>query len=281
MPPDKRFTDRAVEIPLPNGTVWRPADGSEPSGEQLTARDGFIYSKNTITAQVMQEVGPQKTAQLARRMGVVESKLEEVPSLALGTSPVTLLEMVSAYATIAALGNYHHPLYATRVTDRNGTVLADFASEPRPALLRQTVGNLINMLRGAVDKGTGQPLRTAFGVRGDVGGKTGTTQKNTDGWFILVHPRLVVGAWVGFNDARVTMRSNYWGEGAHSALPIVADFFQQASAAHLIDSRAEFPFPRPSEPVFEPLFEQARGWFGGLMDRIFGSGPPPPRRTPR
>src|SRR5215470_20089149 len=97
---------------------------------------------------------------------------------------------------------------------------------------------LINMLRDAVDKGTGQAVRARFDVRADVAGKTGTTQKNTDGWFILMHPRLVAGAWVGFNDSRVTMRSNYWGEGGHNAVLVVADFFKQALAARLIDGGA-------------------------------------------
>ena len=126
MSPDKRFTDRAVEIPLPDGTVWRPSDLSEPTGRRMTAREGLIYSKNTITAQVMQEVGARKTAELARSMGVNRSKLDEVPALALGTSPVTPLEMVSAYSTIAALGEYRQPIFITRITDKNGNVLARF-----------------------------------------------------------------------------------------------------------------------------------------------------------
>jgi penicillin-binding protein 1A len=273
MSPNKTYTDMPVAIPLPDGTIWRPTDGSEPTGQRMTARDGFIYSKNTITAQVMREVGPHRTAELARRMGVDQSKLEEVPSLALGTSPVTLLEMVAAYSTVASIGEYRRPLYITRVTDKNGNVLARFETENRHVLSHETVGNLINMLRGAVDKGTGQAMRTVYGVRADVGGKTGTTQKNTDGWFIMVHPRLVAGSWVGFNDARVTMRTNFWGEGAHSALPVVADFLQQALGSRLIDPNAEFPFARPSESIWEPLIDAASGWFGGLLDSVFGTRP--------
>ena len=106
----------------------------------------------------------------------------------------------------------------------------------------KTVGDLINMLRDAVDLGTGQAVRARFGVRADVAGKTGTTQKNTDGWFILMHPRLVAGSWVGFNDSRVTMRSNYWGEGGHNAVLVVGDFFQRTLDARLIDGSARFPY---------------------------------------
>jgi len=288
MSPDKRFTDRVVEISLPDGSVWRPSDQSQPTGERMTARDGLIYSKNTITAQVMQETGAHRTAELARRMGINQSRLEEVPSLALGTSPVTLLEMVSAYSTIAGIGEYRPPIYVTRVTDKNGHVLARFASESEPVLSKEIVGDLINMLRGAVDKGTGQAVRAVYGLRGDLAGKTGTTQKNTDGWFILMHPRLVAGAWVGFNDARVTMRSSYWGEGAHNALPVVSDFFQQALAQHLIDPGAQFPFARPTESIFTPIFDAAKDWFGNIFDGIFGNKPansphpdlpPPPQRS--
>ncbi len=83
-------------------------------------------------------------------------------------------------------------------------------------------------MRDVVSRGTGSSIRSRFGVRGDVAGKTGTTQGNADGWFILIQPQLVAGAWVGFNDSRVTLRSDYWGQGAHSALPIVGDFFQRA-----------------------------------------------------
>ena len=282
MAPDKRFIDRAVEIPLPDGSVWRPADLSPPSGRAMTAREGLIYSKNTITAQVMQEVGPKKTAELARRMGVNLSKLDEVPSLALGTSPVTPLEMVGAYSTLAAGGAYRQPSFITRVTDKRGRVLAEFKSESKLVMTDKTAGNLINMMRDAVDLGTGQAIRARFGVRADVAGKTGTTQKNTDGWFILMHPRLVAGSWVGFNDSRVTMRSNYWGEGGHNAVLLVGDFFQQALDAQFIDGGARFPYARPRDSILEPYLDTAKEWLGPALDWLFGSRdkstPPPPAR---
>ena len=137
----------------------------------------------------------------------------------------------------------------------------------------KTVGDLINMLRDAVDLGTGQVVRTRFGVRADVAGKTGTTQKNTDGWFILMHPRLVAGSWVGFNDSRVTMRSNYWGEGGHNAVLLVGDFFQHALGARLIDGRVRFPYARPRDSTIEPYLDAAKDWFDTLSDWIFGNKP--------
>jgi len=280
MSPDKRFIDRAVEIPLPDGSVWRPADLAPPSGRSMTAREGLIYSKNTITAQVMQEIGPRKTAELARRMGVNQSKLDEVPSLALGTSPVTPLEMVAAYSTLAAGGKYRQPIFITRVTDKQGHVLAEFKTENQPVMSDKTVENLINMLRDAIDQGTGQAIRAQFGLRADVAGKTGTTQKNTDGWFILMHPQLVAGSWVGFNDSRVTMRSNYWGQGGHNAVLLVGDFFQAALDMRLIDSGARFPYARPGDSILEPYLDAVKEWlFDPVLDWLFGDkSKPPPRR---
>ena len=283
MSPDKHFVDRAVEISLPGGKVWRPADATAPTGRSMTAREGLIFSKNTITAQVMQEIGPRKTAELARLMGITQSKLEEVPALALGTSPVTLLEMVSAYSTLAAGGQYRPPIFVSRITDKNGNELVRFVSETQRVLSDKSAGELINILRDAIDQGTGQPVRAQFAVRADVAGKTGTTQDNTDGWFILMHARLVAGSWVGFNDSRITMRSDYWGQGAHNALLVVGDFFQHSFNSQFVAAASRFPYERPYQSVWDPVLDTAKDWFGGIL-RDWGFGdrttpaPAPQRR---
>ncbi|MDP1566905.1 MAG: transglycosylase domain-containing protein, partial [Polaromonas sp.] len=215
------FMDQPVDIALGDGTFWRPGDGGGPSGLPMTLREGLVYSKNTITAQVMQIVGPARVAALARSMGVRQSKFDEVMSLALGTSPVTLKEMVSSYGTLANDGRYVEPMVISRVEDRNGHVLEEFSpAVAETALSTSAASMLVDVLRGVVDQGTGAAIRSRYGIRADVAGKTGTTQNNTDGWFILMHPQLVAGAWVGFNDNRVTMGER-WGQGAHSALPMV------------------------------------------------------------
>jgi penicillin-binding protein 1A len=256
--PNDTFYDQAVEIPLGGGDVWRPSDATAPTGQAMTLRDGLAYSKNTITAQVMQVVGADKVAALAKLMGVRQSKLEAVPSLALGTSPVTLKEMVAAYATIANSGGYIEPILVTRVEDRNGKVLEAFETKlSEPAMPVATAQTLLDMMRGVIDKGTGAGIRSTYGIKADVAGKTGTTQGNTDGWFILMHPQLVAGAWVGFNDNRVTM-GNGWGPGARSALPMVGEFFQQSFKARVIDSRKRFADPPDAEPG-----RQGGGWANG------------------
>ncbi|CAN5547870.1 transglycosylase domain-containing protein [soil metagenome] len=253
--PTDTFVDGDVEIPLGDGTVWRPTDGGGASGATMTLREGLMYSKNTITAQVMQLVGAAKVAQLARAMGVRQSKLDEVPSLALGTSPVTLKEMVTAYGTIANDGRYIEPVMITQVEDRNGTVLERFEAKPaETAMPAETTQTLLDVMRGVIDQGTGAGIRSRYGIKADVAGKTGTTQNNTDAWFILMHPQLVAGAWVGYNDNRVTMGSR-WGQGAQAALPIVGEVFRVAIKGKVIDGDRQFSAPRAPPPVPQPAPE--------------------------
>jgi penicillin-binding protein 1A len=242
--PQRAYLDQAVEIRSGDGSVWKPTDMSAPTGMPVTLRDGLVHSRNIITAQVMQDVGIQRVVSLAQAAGVDQSRLDPVPSLALGTSPVTLLEMVNAYATIAHEGVHREPIVIRRIRDREGRVIAEFGASPKRAMSPDTAVTLVDMLRGVVNQGTGTMVRTRFGIGADVAGKTGTTQNNTDGWFILMHPGLVAGAWVGFNDSRVTMRSDYWGQGGHNAILLVGDFFRSALRTGHVDARARFAGPQ-------------------------------------
>ncbi len=287
MQPSDTLMDAPVQIPLGGGKFWSPTDEGAPTGEPMTLADGLAYSKNIITAQVMQKVGPARVAQLARDMGVRESKLDVVPSLALGTSPVTLKEMVSSYGTIASAGLYRAPVVVTRIEDKNGKVLEDFApAAPEKVADLEPMQELRNALRGVVDKGTGVAIRSRYGITADVAGKTGTTQDNTDGWFILMHPQLVAGAWVGFNDGRITLRSDYWGQGAHSALPMVGDVFQQALRSKIIDGRERFVDQQETHWARDAI-SSVRDWVYDLFGRQIGAAPavpggnaPPPAVAP-
>ncbi len=248
--PDRPYRDAVLNIKAGDGTMWRPTDMSGASGNQMSLREGLVFSKNTITAQVMQDVGLPPIIKLARDLGIKDAKLSPVPSLALGTSPVTLLEMVSAYSSIAALGQYRKPVFVKRITDRNGKIIAEFGDDaPRAAMSNESAVELIDMMRGVINRGTGTAVRYRFGIQADVAGKTGTTQNNADGWFIMMHPNLVAGAWVGFNDNRVTMRSNYWGQGGHNAILLVGDFFKAAIDAGKVDTAVLFPGGRRPAPV--------------------------------
>ena len=276
--PTDTLMDSAVEIPLGGGRVWRPTDGGPPSDQPMTLADGLALSKNTITAQVMQQVGPTRVAEVARALGVRQSPLEEVPSLALGTSPVTLKEMISAYSSIVNLGRYVEPVLITSIEDRQGQVLETFAQPAPEAVFDARAAQILrNTMRGAVDRGTATAIRTRYGVQADVAGKTGTTQDNTDGWFILMHARVVAGAWAGFNDGRITLRSDHWGQGARSALPMVGEFMQQAIRTKVIDAKERFvdefdttPPPPPDAPL-----ENMRDWIRGLFGGGGGTARPP------
>ena len=257
--PSDTLIDQPVAI-TSGGDVWTPSDATPPTGLATTLYDGLVYSKNTITAQLMQKVGPEKVGQLAQALGIRQSKLDIVPSLALGTSPVTLLEMVAAYSSIANGGDYKLPVLVAQVENAEGQVLEAFASitESVPAMPRAQTLTLVNVMRGVIDQGTGSAIRQRYGITADVAGKTGTTQDNTDGWFIMMHPQLVAGARVGFNDNSVTMGS--WGQGARSALPMVGEVFQQALRSRLLDQNAEFDIPRsrPSPPQPPPPAPEQR-----------------------
>jgi penicillin-binding protein 1A len=270
VPPDRVYFDNPVTIRLSDGRYWTPNDMTGSTGQPMTLRDGLVYSKNSITAQVMQDAGVQSIVSFARTAGVTQSKLDPVPSLALGTSPVTLLEMASGYATIAGLGNYRRPVFVERITDRQGQMLAQFASEASRAVSQETAVQLIDMMRGVVDHGTGTAVRSRFGLYGlDIAGKTGTTQNNTDGWFIVMHPGLVAGAWVGFNDSRLTMRSSYWGQGGHNAILLVGDFLKEVTAAKLLNAKAQFPKPPPPSSI--TIVESVPG----APPQAAGTAPPP------
>ena len=255
-PTDKR-KDEAVEIKLPGGEIWSPTDASEPTGVDITLMDALAYSKNTITAKLMQDVGVNPVIKLAQGLGVRQSPLEPVPALALGASPVTLLEMVNAYGSIANSGRYIAPQLVTRIENADGDVLAEFNTpEPKQVWDAEDNYNLIEMLRAVIDKGTGRAIRKQYGIRSDVAGKTGTTQGNADGWFILMHPQIVVGAWAGFNDSRVTIKSDQWGQGSRSALPMVGDFMHRALNSPLLNAKASFVEPK------------SQHWWGDLVERL-------------
>lgn len=232
--PDTSLTYRFEQT----GKTWSPGNFGEETGQMLRLSEALARSKNTVTAQLMVELGPEAVADMARRMGV-ESELDEVLSLGLGTSPVSLIEMATAYSTIANQGRRPQPELLTRIEDHRGQVIARFQPESHDAVPPDIAYGTLDLMRGVVEEGTGVRIRHQYGASGDLAGKTGTTQNNADGWFFLLHPDLVVGAWVGFDQPAVTFRTRYWGQGSHNALHLVGDFYQQAELSR------EATFPQP------------------------------------
>ncbi|HYE95440.1 MAG TPA: transglycosylase domain-containing protein [Rubricoccaceae bacterium] len=249
--PSDLVRDEAVEVDLGNGQVWRPTNsGGGVSGAEMTLADALAYSKNTVSVQLTREVGPSRVAALGRRMGITESRLRSLPSIALGTSEVTLLEMATVYGTIANDGLRRDPRLITRIETSDGRVLAEFGSSGEMVLTRREARSLLDMLRGVIRRGTGRGL-AAFGIRGDLAGKTGTSQRGADGWFLAMHPELVAGAWVGFNEPTVTFRSTWWGQGGHNALLVVGDFLRRAQEIGRLHDR-HFP----DAPDYGPRFDE-------------------------
>ena len=225
-------------------TTWSPQNyNGESSGEMLTLSQGLANSKNTITARLALDMNPRTVATYARRMGIPEEHLEAVPSIALGTSNVRLLDMAAGYSTLANGGLYNEPVAITRVEDRYGNVIWEASPGPREALSERTAYTVVDMMRGVIDYGTGVRIRTQFDLgEYDLAGKTGTTDRAADTWFMLMHPELVSGAWVGFEDQRLTFRTGFWGQGAHSALFLVGDYYRRITESDEVSlSQTSFP----------------------------------------
>lgn len=244
--PDSSYTYRDPNT----GEIWTPQNSdNESSGGLMTLQEALALSKNTVTARVItQLVNPSTVAFYARRMGI-ESPLDEVPALGLGTSDVTLLELTSAYGTLASGGLHYDPVFVTRIEDRFGNVLYEHRPTPEEALSEETAYTVVNMMRGIVNHpyGTGARIRWQYGLGDyDLAAKTGTTQNSADGWFVMMHPNLVTGAWVGFNDRRITFRTNFWGQGAHNALFLVGSYFRKLVDSPEIEITRE-SFPRPED----------------------------------
>jgi penicillin-binding protein 1A len=203
--------------------VWHPpnADGTRGSGKKMNLRSAMAQSINSITAQIMQAIGEQNVVEFAHRVGI-ESYLDPVPSLCLGTSDVSVYELVGAYSTFVNSGIYTEPFYLTRIEDRNGNVLANFVPKTRQAISEQTAYKMIYMLQGGVEEvgGTSRGLNIDLKIDNEIGGKTGTTNNASDGWYVGVTKDLVTGIWVGGDEKFIHFREWYLGQGGRTARPI-------------------------------------------------------------
>lgn len=208
-----------VTFDLPEGGTWTPKNSDAKYGGMMTLKKGLALSVNSITAYVMKQFGPQAVVDLARKLGI-ESPLEAVPSLCLGTADISVFEMVGANSTFANQGVWVEPTFITRIEDKNGNVLEDFMPRRVEAISKETAYLTLNLMKGVVDHGTGLRLRFRYGLTAPIAGKTGTTQNNSDGWFMGITPDLVSGVWVGCEDRSAHFRSTDLGQGASMALPI-------------------------------------------------------------
>ena len=246
--------DKAVnqEITLidGNGNEWTPRDGhAENKGDTVTLQWGLEKSSNWITAYLMSLFTPEQLVRLMRSFGI-KGQIDPVVSLCLGPCEVSVEEMVDAYTTFPNKGIRVEPLYVTRIEDNNGNVLATFMPKTHEVLSEQTSYKMIHMLRSVMDHGTGVRVRFKYGLRGPMGGKTGTTQNNSDGWFVAFTPSLVSGCWVGGEDRAIHFDSMAEGQGASMALPIFALYMQKVFADTELgyDENEQFDVPDWFDP---------------------------------
>jgi penicillin-binding protein 1A len=227
--PCNRFTDESPSINI-NGTIYHPAnsDGAFGDGRTYTLRQAMAKSLNSVTMQLMERLQPKNVADFAKRLGI-ESNLDPVYSLGLGTSDVSLLELVGAYSSFVNSGLYTKPFYITRIEDKYGNVLQTFSPESKQVMEKGTANKMVYMLRGGVEEegGTSRGLSDDVRELNEVGGKTGTTDNASDGWYIGVTQKLVSGVWVGGDERSIHFPSWKMGSGGRSALPMWDLFMQK------------------------------------------------------
>lgn len=243
-----------------NMAAWCPknSDGKY-SGEDMTLKSALANSVNTITAQLIDRVGPGSVASIAKSMGVTK-EIPEVPSIALGTPDVSVYEMVGAFGTYANQGVYVKPVMVTRIEDKNGTVLFEYTPETKDVLSKDVAYAMVNLLEGVTEYGSGGRLRHTYGknqtvykeiitgypyeLTNPIAGKTGTTQNQSDGWFMGMVPNLVTGVWVGGEDRSIHFNRLLYGQGASMALPIWALYMKKNYANEELNvSKEEFEAP--------------------------------------
>ena len=219
---------------------WVPKNSGDEFDEMsLTLKFGLANSINTITAYIMKQFGPHAVVDLAKKIGI-QSKILAVPSLCLGTFDLSVYEMVGAYSTFVNKGVWTEPIFVTRIEDKNGVVLEDFQPKTQEAMSKETADLMVRMLQGVVDgvyspaagvtRGTGVRLRFKYGFENEMGGKTGTTQNQSDGYFMGITPNLVTGVWSGCEDRAAHFRTIHYGQGANMALPVFAEYMQRVYA---------------------------------------------------
>ena len=242
------------------GKPWTPRNGSRARyGDMVTLKWGLQQSNNWISAYLMSKLNPQAFVTLLHEYGIRNPEIHPSMSLCLGPCDITVGEMVSAYTAFANHGIRAAHMFVTKIEDNEGNVLAQFQPRMNEVISEQSAHKMLYMLRAVVDGGTGGRLRFRYGLKGQIGGKTGTTNNNSDAWFMGVTPRLVSGMWVGGDDRDIHFDSMAMGQGATMALPIFAYFMQSIYKDKTLGYSEDEVFDVPSD--FNPC--PAEGATGG------------------
>lgn len=216
---------------MDHDSTWTPRNSGnfDMEGKNVTLEWGLANSVNYISAWLVKRFGPQPVVDLMHKMGI-KSQVDAVPSVIFGTSDIFVEELVGAYNTFSSKGFYIEPLYVTKIEDRYGNVISEFVPQQFEAISDKSAYLMIKLLQNVVNQGTAQRLRYFYNFDGELGGKTGTTQNQSDGWYVGISPKLTAGVWVGAEDRSVRFEYLGQGSGSHMALPIYGYFMQQVYA---------------------------------------------------
>ena len=241
---------------------WTPKNSGDKYGGMLTLKSALAMSINTVTARLIDRVGPRPVIELVAKMGVETEGIPEVPSIALGTPDLSLFEMVGAYSTFANEGVYVKPTLIQRIEDKNGTVLYQNVPETKDVISNETAYVTVSLMEGVTQGGSGQRLRHTwaggayvykkvmtgypYAFENPIAGKTGTTQNNSDGWFMGMVPNLVTGVWVGGEDRATHFNDTAFGQGATMALPVWALYMRKCYGDETLNISKE-AFNKPEE----------------------------------
>jgi penicillin-binding protein 1A len=237
------------------GEPWAPR--SDPKSTKfgfLTLRTALANSQNWITAHIMGLVKPEPVEQLIRSLGINSNSLGAYPSIALGSFDASVMEMTGAYSAFVNHGVWTEPTYLLRIEDKNGNLIwGDHEPKVTQAMSEETAYVMTDMLKAVVREGTGARMGYKYGLNNPIGGKTGTTNDNSDGWFMGITPQLVTGVWTGFESRFIHFRSTGFGEGANTALPIFAYYMKSVYADPKLGIQKNIDFERPKIPLTTTL----------------------------
>ena len=256
-----------------NQKNWKPtnSDTDKDTDKYLnySLEYGLSNSVNTIAVKVLEAVGIEKTIVQAEKMGI-NSTLPKVPSLALGTAELSLMEVVTAYTAYANQGHISKPFYISRIENKYGKVIYERETpEKQPKAFSDNTRQLmVEMMKSTINSGTAQRIRSKYGLQNDLAGKTGTTQNNKDGWFVGISPKLVMAAWVGNDDHRIGFSNTGIGQGANSALPLVALFLERLNQDSDYNAITKAEFEKPSEAILAALDCESEKR-DGFLKRLF------------
>jgi len=244
--PCTKIANIPYTIPMPDGQAdYTPRySKSKSDGKMITLRTGLAASLNQVSAWIMKQFTPQAVVSLVRRLGV-KSFIDPVPSICVGAAEVTVYEMVGAYSAFVNKGVYTQPIMVTRIEDKNGNTIARFKPKKSEAISQETAYLMLYLMSGVVNEGTASRIRNKYKLMNDIAGKTGTTNNNSDGWFIGVTPSLAAGAWVGGEERSIHFSSGFLGMGSNMALPIWGKFYTKVYADKSLNVSIE-KFEKPN-----------------------------------